>query len=356
MRSHQPVESAIGILIPSHDESTVIGETVVNTRAIAPGCPIHVIADRCTDNTAEQARASGATVWERHGGAPGKGAALRWFVETAAPALVELNAVLILDADSRLRPGAVQALADSLASGATAAQGFVQPVFNERSPAAVLAAYSEWLSQALDDRIRSRLAWPVPLRGTGMAFRTEVLRDLAPALRTRAEDIELTLLLASKGHRVVFVPRAEVEDPKPNTGARLGAQRTRWLQGQREVWRVYRRTILRLAATGGPGVWWLLSALLMKPRTLVIAAKAAAILLLGWLPVVWTAVGIVRLLFMISLALDVARYLVGLLLVPRSWRHPLLTALAYSPVYALMWLRSLIMSFTSREAWLRTRD
>src|SRR5207248_6168513 len=138
--------------------------------------------------------------------------------------LAAVDALVILDADSRLRPGAVDRLVAALDAGAGAAQGFVWPLPADKSPAGLLAAYSEWVAQGLDDRLRERLGWSAPLRGTGMALRLQLLRELAPRLRTRVEDVELTLLVLARGDRIAFVAGAVVEDPKPAGATRAARQ------------------------------------------------------------------------------------------------------------------------------------
>jgi cellulose synthase/poly-beta-1,6-N-acetylglucosamine synthase-like glycosyltransferase len=223
------------------------------------------------------------------------------------------------------------------------------------SPAALLAAYSEWVAQGLDDRLRARLGWSAPLRGTGMALRVATLRQLAPRLRTRVEDVEMTLLIVGQGERIAFVADAVVWDPKPAVAAGVASQRARWLQGQREVWRAHWGLILRLLATGHPGNWWLLGTLLVKPRTAVVAAKLAACIVAA--PIAVRPRGR-RLLAVTSglLALDVAYYTAGLAVVPPAWRGRVARALLHAPAYLAMWARALALSLASRERWLRARD
>jgi len=188
-----------------------------------------------------------------------------------------------------------------------------------------------------------------------MALRLPVLREIATALRTQVEDTELTLLLASRRHQIVFVPEAVVEDPKPDGTERFVHQRARWLQGHRRIWKFYGPTILRLFFTGGIGVWWLLGTLLLKPRTLFIPVKVLGLLGL----MVFSshpAARVLTTLIGFSVTLDVCRYLVGLAFVPAGWRLPIIWAMARVPAFAAMWVRSFALSLTSREVWLRARD
>ena len=73
-------EHKYAFVIPARDESIVVGELVLS--ALAQNYPsekigVYVIADNCTDNTAEAARKAGATVYERNDNLKvGKGFAL----------------------------------------------------------------------------------------------------------------------------------------------------------------------------------------------------------------------------------------------------------------------------------------
>src|SRR5437764_12013144 len=53
-------------LVPAHDEEAGIAATIANVREqLSPGDRILVVADNCTDRTAEAARKAGAEVAER---------------------------------------------------------------------------------------------------------------------------------------------------------------------------------------------------------------------------------------------------------------------------------------------------
>ncbi|MGF2075527.1 glycosyltransferase, partial [Enterococcus casseliflavus] len=73
------------IVIPAHDEVNVIKTTVTRLSALdypADLFSIQIIADHCSDNTADMARQAGAIVHERNEGPrTGKGAALTWFFQ-----------------------------------------------------------------------------------------------------------------------------------------------------------------------------------------------------------------------------------------------------------------------------------
>lgn len=354
-----PVEpgAPLAVIVPAHDEAAIIAATIQQAQQyLGPADVVFVVADNCTDATAEVARTAGGRVYERHDlTRPGKGAALAWLVETAWEELSRFDGLVILDADTRVSSGSFDAIRATLREGAEAGQGFVQPIGAESSRTSTLAGYSELLSQWMDDATRSHLGWPVPLRGTGMAFRPEVLREFAPLLRTRVEDVEMSLLLATHGVHVHFIPQAVIFDPKPIDLSRAARQRARWLQGQRHVWRLYWLDILRLLATGGPAAWSLLQALLFKPKSLAFVAKAvllAGFLLLPLQPLAPRSALVITLT--LAVAIDLVYYGMGLLFAEQPGAYA--STLLQAPLYPLMWVRALAISVFSRERWFRTRE
>ncbi len=346
----------LALVIPAHQEGAVIGATVRAAREAAPpGTLVAVVADHCADDTAARAEEAGAAVHRRESGPSGKGAALAWFLEGPGAGLADGDALLILDADSILRPGTVEALTAALETGAAAAQAFVWPVPATGSTASVWAAYSEWLSQAVGDRLRDLLGWPVPLRGTGTAVRVGVMRALAPRLVTKVEDAELSLLLAARGERIRFVSTGGVEDPKPSGTRGAVRQRARWLQGQTQLCFRHAGTLLRALLLRGPKMWSLASAILLKPKTLFILLKlAAAVAAWPWrgekagLAVLAVAGAL--------LAKDVLLLGGGIFFAPRAWRGALLRALLLFPIYVGIWAGAAVLGLFSRDAWLRARE
>jgi cellulose synthase/poly-beta-1,6-N-acetylglucosamine synthase-like glycosyltransferase len=343
---------SIAAVIPAHDEAGTIGATIARLRAGVPADGVFVIADNCADDTALVARQAGAQVWERdRPDEPGKGAAMRWFLDAAAEELRAYEAVAIFDADSVVDGGFWPQVASALRQGADVVQGFVQPL-SAGSPAADLAAYSELLSQLIDDTARARLGWPIPLRGTGMVFRLQVLLDLLPHLQTRVEDIEMSLLLAAGGQQVVSVPGAVVGDPKPAAPRGVATQRARWLQGQREILQHHPRLVARLLGGRRPADISLVFANLLKPKTLLLLLKGLLLPLAWLLPdrrlrLGWATLAGLALMF------DWVYYIAGLWVVETPGRYA--RALIQAPAYLAMWLGSLILSFVSSNPWLSAR-
>jgi cellulose synthase/poly-beta-1,6-N-acetylglucosamine synthase-like glycosyltransferase len=346
----------LAILILARDESDIVGETIEGVRrSAAPADRIHVVADHCQDRTAAVAREHGAIVHIRSGASPsGKGPAIRWWLERtrrepggAAPGVV------ILDADTLVEPDAITALRRRLSSGAPAVQAYVRPLLRASTVVGRLAAFSETVEQQVYDVLRSRLGWPVRLRGTGMAFTREALELVAPRLQTSAEDVELSIRLSSRRIRIESCREAVVRDPKPPDVNGAARQRARWLHGLLEVTVGCRGPILQVVGLG-PGGWSLLSSLFLKPRSLFFPLKASLCAGL-WLaapgggPWIWIVAGG----FTASTALEALGWIVGLRHIPE--RNDTLRALLHAPRFAAMWLRSASLLPTAGRRWLRAR-
>ena len=107
------------IITAARNEAAVIGQLMDSIKAQdypADRFTIFVIADNCTDNTAEVAREHGAVVFERENKElVGKGYALHVVLgKIAALGGEPYDAYLVLDADNLLAPGYLKAMNASL--------------------------------------------------------------------------------------------------------------------------------------------------------------------------------------------------------------------------------------------------
>jgi len=349
---------SFALLIPVHNEEGVIGETVRQLCALrypAEQFAVIVIADGCTDQTARCARENGAScvLWAEQTGR--KGRALSRFLAAEQGRLSAFDVIVVCDADTRLHVDALLFLNQAFLHGMQVGQGKVEGDPQSPSPLGSLVALSEALSQEVDDYARKALGWPVPLRGTGMAFRREILQEFGVLPHTRAEDMELSLLFSLYRVPVTFVPEAIVYDPKPTNVSVATKQRARWFQGHWEVVRHYWRDILSVFREGNWGERALLFSLLLRPRTLFLAAKVIALLGCFFLapilsPRIWLLVsaGV-----SFPLLADLSYYLVGSALLTGSDKRRALWRFAF---YLPIWAGAVVLSVFSTKRWLRVRD
>jgi cellulose synthase/poly-beta-1,6-N-acetylglucosamine synthase-like glycosyltransferase len=135
------------IAIPAHNEEAVIGETLRRLAQLdypSDRCTIYVVADHCDDRTAERAAASGAMALVRSEGPRGRKAyALQWFCEQVFGPSAPYDALVVIDADSRLDINFLQAMSAALDAGMQVVQGQHIIVTNSDSDYALLAGVDE---------------------------------------------------------------------------------------------------------------------------------------------------------------------------------------------------------------------
>lgn len=247
----------IAVLVPAHDEGRGLLPTLSDARAqVGPGDRIIVIADNCSDDTADVARAEGVEVVERREpDRRGKGFAIDFglrHLESAPP-----DVVVILDADCRLGRNALSKLAQCSAATARPSQAlYLMEAGDLARPAEAIARFAWIVRNHARPLGLSALGAPSNLQGTGMAFPWTVIRGAALAHGDLVEDAKLGLELAAKGTGATFCPEALVTSRFPSSDEAMRIQRLRWQRGSlrlagREVIgtlvRAVRRGDLRLA-------------------------------------------------------------------------------------------------------------
>jgi cellulose synthase/poly-beta-1,6-N-acetylglucosamine synthase-like glycosyltransferase len=345
----------LAIVMPAHDEASGIAATL---RALIPQLGprdrLIVVADNCSDDTADVARQEGAEVIVRTDAVRrGKGYALDFGVrhlESDPP-----DIALIVDADCEVTPGALGCLAATCASTGRPVQALY---LMHAPPNAGLKTRIAEFAWVLRNQVRPlglrRLGLPCHLMGSGMAFPWECLRTSALATGHIVEDLKLGIDLARVGHAPLFCPEALVTSRFPDSASGLQSQRTRWEHGHlgvifRDAPRllldsVLRRRLALLALALDLGVPPL--ALLALQLLLVwLAALALYAFTEAAAPLGLATLGVV---------------LFGLAVITAWWRfarHVVsLASLALAPVYVL-WKIPLYAKFlVSRQIdWVRSR-
>ena len=113
------------VLICARNEERVIELPVRSIQASSYPSDMRkviVLADNCTDRTAEIARSAGATVWEKTTPSSGKGDVLSWGVERLRRE-GGFDAVAVFDADNTVFDGWFDAVNDALNDGESVVTG-----------------------------------------------------------------------------------------------------------------------------------------------------------------------------------------------------------------------------------------
>ncbi len=222
----------VAVLIPAHNEGALVRTSVESAaRQLQAGDRLIVIADNCSDDTADHARAAGAECIIRNDTTKrGKGYALDFGVRHLAEAPPAY--VVLLDADVSLRPGAIDELTFSVESTWAPAQG-VYILAEPPSPDG--AGVVSHLAFVVRNHVRplglSRIGGPSPLFGAGMAFPYDALRDAPLASGNIVEDMQLALDLAQRGRAPRFCPTAYIDGVLPTGEDAALTQRRRWEHG-----------------------------------------------------------------------------------------------------------------------------
>ena len=225
-----PKASAV-IVIPAYDEAEVIGKTLQTLQAaLGEAMRILVVADNCTDATADVARGHGAEVIERTSAQDrGKGFALAFAAEHLSGAPPDV--FVVLDADCSIDRASLRNLVDAAATSGRPSQAInlLRPD-RRSSPLVQLSTFGFMLKNLVRQRGLQRLAGRVHLTGTGMAMPFHSFRASSNTRSSIVEDLSLGLELAAAGHPPTLVSNATVWSESSTEQGTL-VQRRRWEGG-----------------------------------------------------------------------------------------------------------------------------
>lgn len=225
------------VIISARNERNVIGQLLDSLMAQnypKESYDIYVIADNCTDDTAQVAREHGALVYERFNDKlKGKGYALQWLFEIIDQEKPRgyYDAYGIFDADNLVDKNYLAFVNQRLNAGAKITTGYRDS--KNPSDSWVSGAYSIyfWVFCRFFLQPRTRLGLSGIVGGTGFVFRSELIADTGWKTKTMTEDIEFSLMQILKGNKVEFVREAVYYDEQPTTFAVSNRQRYRWALG-----------------------------------------------------------------------------------------------------------------------------
>jgi len=244
--SHAPA-NRFAIIVAAHNEEKVIGNIVRNLKSVdypADMYDIFVVADNCTDSTAEIARQNGAGVFERFDSIKkGKGFALKWIFDILFKMDEQYDAVCIFDADNLVSQNFLKEMNKHLCKGHKVIQGYLDSKNPFDSIISGSYAITYWLNNRLFQLARYRLGLSATIGGTGFVVATDVLKEIGWDATSLTEDLEFTIKLVLKGKKVYWAHDAVVYDEKPITLAQSWRQRKRWMQGQSDCACRYLKTL-----------------------------------------------------------------------------------------------------------------
>ena len=340
-------------LVPAHNEELLLPaclESLQRMRYPRRRVDIIVVADNCTDRTADIARDAGVSCLVRTAPADaGKPQAISWAI--AQLPVGDYDSIVIVDADTEVDARFAACAAESVGLR----DKVLQPYNDVNNPdenaltrmAAVLSAANHGLAYVL----KTRAGLNVPL-SVGMCIGSRVLAAQGWTVRSICEDWELYALLTTRGVRIEEIPKARIRAQEAATLRASGSQRRRWTAGKLAVLAGYVGPLLRSRQAG---VRQKIDALaeLSAPGPAVhlclVAATIAAALLLhppafGW--------------FAVLLLFTLLRPAVYTLAALGRDREPLRATLAFAllPLYAAwrMWIAVTSLGTLGSRLWIRT--
>jgi 1,2-diacylglycerol 3-beta-glucosyltransferase len=343
------------VVIPAHNEGPGLTATVQSVLAQNyPHLRCAVIADNCTDDTAEVAKAAGAhevlvrTDPERRG----KGQALTWAFNLAQR--WEWDAVCVIDADSVIEPGFFSALDLSFRKGHAVGQARYDffPAEDRKNWLQQFGAVTKAGENSFVARPRERMGLSELLVGNGFFVSRSVLERVPWVAHSIVEDAEYSLLLGRQGIAVHYQERARLWSRQGSSVRDVQPQRVRWASG---TWQLLRKAIPLLLATAWAERSWRaieeILMLLMTSRLVLVylwvlsfamSLAAPSLFAVSWsLLAVVAALQVLYLMLMFRYACDRPVPFAGALLLPYY-------------VFVILSSQVLALTGTNRDLWWRT--
>ncbi len=246
-------ENSFALIVAAHNEETVIEDIVKSLKGLdypAERFEVFVVADNCTDKTAELARSAGAKVLERFDTTKrGKGFAMEFAFDHIFALDEGYEYICIFDADNVVKPDFLSEMNAKINEGYRAVQGYL----DSKNPADNWLTFSYslwyWINNRMSQLARGNLDIGCRLGGTGFAVETDLIKTYGWGATCLAEDTEFTLKLALNDIKVGWAHTAVVYDEKPTLLGTSIHQRKRWMQGLSEVATRYVRPLAKKSLT-----------------------------------------------------------------------------------------------------------
>lgn len=236
-------ENRFMAIIPAHNEEAVVAnlvESLKNQNYQKELYDIYVIADNCTDKTAQVAKEAGAIVYERFDeNKKTKGYALQWFLAQKIEENAPYDAFCVFDADNIADKDFLKAMNKKLCQGENVVQGYrdiKNPTDNW-----ITAGYAifYWTMNRFYHLARYNLGLSPLLNGTGFMVRFDVIKPTGWDTKTLTEDIEFSLKNIIEGRKLGWATDAIVYDEQPTGFKQSWSQRSRWTVGHIQCMKEY---------------------------------------------------------------------------------------------------------------------
>lgn len=346
----------VAVLVPAHNESRNVLPTIACLlRQMRKGDRLVVVADNCSDDTAQLARDAGATVIERHNPElRGKGYALAFGVDSlrADPP----DVVMVVDADCTVTSTAVERVsAHCMRTGCPVQMLYLMQAGPGSSVRLRILEFAFVMKNMVRPLGSHRLGGACHLTGSGMAFPWALISTAELATGHIVEDMKLGVDMAINGHPAQFFLDAKASSAFPDNSQAARVQKSRWEHGQLSIQIEELPRVAWAALRSGRAALYVLALdLLIPPLALYALMLGAGLVLTSAGSILWpllapaaAVLAAATLAFIASVGLTWLRY----------GRHLLSTReLLAIPVYAI-WKIPVYVAYAMRRrsGWVRTK-
>jgi cellulose synthase/poly-beta-1,6-N-acetylglucosamine synthase-like glycosyltransferase len=357
-------EKRFALVVAAHNEEPVIANVIDSLKQQSYPQDLYdifVIADNCTDNTADIARKNGAFVYERFNNLQrGKGYALDWMFKKLFNIYDKYDAVAVFDADNLVSANFLREMNKQLRNGHKIIQGYIDSKNPFDSWITLSYSIAFWLSNQLFQTPRYYLGLSCGLCGTGFAIDIQVLREIGWGATCLTEDLEFTMKLAIHGMKVAWAQNAVVYDEKPLTLKQSWNQRKRWMQGHADCARRFLPLLFSKAFKEGDFIAFDCAIYLFQPIRYIFIGLINVML---WIQTLYPESPFYNLKYVFPVDIwyvfVLFQFIYGPAVMIASKRFHMKTLLGFIvyPIYCLTWVPITIQGILSRnnKVWCHTR-
>lgn len=240
------------VVISARNERSVIGQLIQSIKAQnypADLVDVFVVADNCTDDTAQVARDAGALVYERFNTEQvGKGYALDWMFKIIENEYAEkqYEAFMIFDADNLLDQNYIAEMNKVFDRG----YRIITSYRNSKNFGSnwISSGYSLWFLREAKflNNSRMQLNTSCAISGTGFLVSAEIIKKNGGWIHhLLTEDIEFTVDSVIHGEIIGYCGDAILYDEQPTKFSQSYTQRLRWAKGFYQVFANYGGKLFR---------------------------------------------------------------------------------------------------------------
>ena len=360
----EPKRNRYAILIAARNEEPVIGHLLDSITAQDYPKELitaYVVADNCSDNTANIAREHGARVYSRFDAEHvGKGYAINYLLDKVHEegTYESYDAFLIIDADNLLCPDYITQMNMTCSDGYDAFCGYR----NSKNLGTnwISACLAMWYLHDSTHLNQSRMLLGTPcfVTGTGFGFTRELLDKLGGSWNffLLTEDIEFSTYCATRGIRIGYNHDAILFDEQPETFRQSWRQRTRWTQGGIQVTFRYAKDYFKGIFRGGKIGYSSFEAMMLSMWGYFLGVLCGIFGLISTiLSTGWHSVGVMLLLSLPILYFS--NLLVGILITITEWKRmrvptgrKIMATFAY-PLYSITYIPIGVCALFRKFAW-----